>query len=236
MIKQVAALLVPLIFLQSCLGDLEPLPETIDTYHYYYHNLMVEYDLQWEIDDAVIGKGHSYGSPAQAVVSLTEPEQDVLIRVANSDNGLLIDSLSQLMFESASYMIAIMGTAEEPHLLCEAIDTRIPSAGMVKFRFLHTAEAMGPVDIYIGGSDAEHLALTTMNYTDLSEYQESSEERIWTSVIVVPAGTLPADSIILEYTANTIFRTGGSYLCILEHENSSGESSFQILADDQPVY
>lgn len=236
MIRYLSTLVVPLLLLQSCLGDTEPLPETIDTYHYYYNNLLEEYDLQWEIDDAVIGSGHSYGNPAQAIVSLSEPEQDVLIRAANSDNGLLIDSLSHRMYESASYMIAIMGTAQEPHLLCEPMDTRMPSAGMVKFRFLHTAEAMGPVDIYIGGSDAEHLALNAMGFTQLSEYQESSEEDIWTSVLVTPANTLPADSIILEYTANTVFRTGGVYLCILEHENSSSESSFQIMADDQPVY
>ena len=234
--RQIIALLLPLMLLQSCLKDLEPITETIDTYHYYYHNLMEEYDLQWEIDDAVIGSGHSYGTPAQAVFSLNEPEQEVLIRAANSDNGLLIDSLSHLMFESASYMIALMGTTDEPHLLCEPMDTRMPSAGMIKFRFLHTSEALGPVDIYIGGSDAEHLALPAMEYTQLSEYQETSEERIWTSVIVTPSNTLPADSIILEYMANTLFRTGGIYLCILEHENSSSESSFQIQADDQPVY
>ena len=236
MIKKIAALVVPILLLQSCLKDIDPLPETIDTYHYYYNNLMEEYDLQWEIDDAVIGSGHSYGMPAQAVVSLDEPEQEVLIRASNSDNGQLIDSLSQLMFESVSYMIALMGTAEQPHLLCEPMDTRMPSYGMVKFRFLHTAEALGPVDIYIGGSDAEHLALPVMEYAQLSEYQETSEELIWTSVIVTPANVIPADSIVLEYTANTIFRTGGIYMCILEHENSSSESSYQIKADEQPVY
>lgn len=236
MIKKIAALLVPILLLQSCLKDIDPKPGTIDTYHYYYNNLMEEYDLLWAIDDAVIGSGHSYGMPAQAVVSLNEPEQEVLIRAANSDNGLLIDSLSHLMFESVSYMIALMGTEEEPHLLCEPMDTRMPSFGMVKFRFLHTAEALGAVDIYIGGSDAEHLALPALEYTHLSEYQETSEEHLWTSVIVTPANVIPADSIVLEYTANTIFRTGGIYLCILEHENSSNESSFQILADDQPVY
>jgi hypothetical protein len=236
MIKQVSALLVTFMLLHSCLADMDPLPDTIDTYHYYYNNLMEEYDLQWEVDDALIGNGHSYGIPARATVSLTEPEQEVQIRAFNSENSLLIDSLSYRMFESFSYVIALMGTSENPHLLCEAMDTRMPSAGMVKLRFLHTAEALGDVDIYIGGSEAEHLAFTAMEYAHLSEYQETSEEQIWTSVIVTPANMLPADSTILEYTANRIFRTGGVYLCILEHESSSIESSFQIQAHDQAVY
>jgi hypothetical protein len=107
---------------------------------------------------------------------------------------------------------------------------------MVKFRFLHTAEAMGQVDIYIGGNDAEHLEITAMDFKQLSEYREISEDLIITSLIVTPANTLPADSIILEYNANMVFQAGWSYLCILEHETSSTESSFRIQADDQPIY
>ena len=101
---------------------------------------------------------------------------------------------------------------------------------------LHTSDTLGPVDIYMGGSDNEHLALSALEYTQLSEYQEVSDQRIWTSVLVTPAYTLPADSIILEYYANSYFQSGGVYLCVLEHENSSSESPFQIQPFNQPVY
>lgn len=237
MIKKIFILLViPILFLHSCLGDPEPLEQSIDTYHYYYNNLLESYDLQWEIDEKIIGSGHSYGIPAQAIVQLNEPEQEVLIRTRNPENNQLIDSLSHHMYELASYMIALLGTEEHPHLLCEQMDTRSPSAGRSKLRFLHTAETMGPVDIYIGGDQPEHLALSSMDYTDVSEYLETTEENLWTSITVTPSNYLPADSTILNYTVNTIFETGGIYLCILEHVSSSGESSFQIQVDDQPVY
>jgi hypothetical protein len=229
-------LLIPLMFLQSCLGDPDPLPETIDTYHYYYNNLLESYDLRWDINEVLIGSGHSYGFPAQAIVSLDMPEQDVLIRASNSDNGQLIDSLSYTMFENNAYMIAVMGTEEEPHLICETLDPRAPSPGMVKYRFLQTSEALGPVDIYVGGDLEEHLVLEAMDYTQLSDYFESSQLQLWTSVIVTPASMLPADSTILEYTANNVFEPGRIHLCILEHANSSPESSFQITVDDHPVY
>lgn len=237
MIRKIVVLLViPMMLLQSCLGDPEPIPESIDTYHYYYNYLLESYSLQWEIDETVIGSGHNYGIPAQAIVSLDEVEQEVLIRARNSENKQLIDSLSYTMYETGAYMIAVLGTEEEPHLLCEPMDTRGSSTNRVKFRFLHASEAMGPVDIYIGGDQPENLALAAMDFPQVSEYLEATQEQLWTSVIVTPANSLPADSTILEYTANNIFQAGWIHLCILEHISSSSESSFQIQVDDQPVF
>ena len=236
MIGKIAILLIPLFLLESCLGDPDPLPESIDTFQYYYNYLMEDYDLQWEIDETIIGSGHSYGIPAQAIFALHEPEQEVLIQSRNSENEMLIDSLSHTLYENGAYMIALMGTEQEPHLICEPMDPRRPSAGMVKLRFLHTAEAMGPVDIYIGGDQPEDLVLAAIDFTHVSDYFESTQQQLWTSVIVTPAGSLPADSSILEYTANNIFETGLIHLCILEHESNSVESSFQIQVHDDPVY
>jgi hypothetical protein len=225
-----------LLLLQSCLEDPDPLPQTIDTYHYYYNYLLESYSLQWEIDDQILGSDHSYGIPAQAVVTLNDTEQEVLIQSRNPENSQLVDSLSYNMFEYGAYMISQLGDEEEPILICETLDTRMPSRGRVKFRFLHAALAMGPVDIYIGGDQQESLALAEVDFTHVSEYLEATEELLWTSIIVTPASSLPADSTILKYEANTIFQTGGVYLCILEHISNSSESSYQIQVDDQPVY
>jgi hypothetical protein len=235
MIRKIAALVIPLMLLRSCLGDLDPIPPSIDTYHNYYNYLLESYDLQWEIDDQILGSGHSYGIPAQAIVTLNEPEQEVLIIARNDENGQLIDSLSYTMIEYGSYMIALMGTGEDPKLICETLDTRSPSAGMVKFRILHTSEAMGPVDIYIGGEQPESLMLAEVDFTDLSDYLEASPQQLWNSIIVTPASILPADSTILELQARE-FLSGGIYLCILEHASNSNESSFQMQVNMHPVY
>jgi hypothetical protein len=140
------------------------------------------------------------------------------------------------MFENGAYMIALLGTEEEPNLICEVMDTRIPSTGRVKFRFLHASKTMGPVDIYIGGDQAEYLALADVDFTHVSEYLEATEEKLWTSIIVAPANSLPADSTILEYTTNNIFQTGRIYLCTIGHISNSSESSYQMQVDVQPVY
>lgn len=234
--KIVAPLLLLIFSLQSCLKDPDPIPQTINSYQFYYNYLLESFDVQWEIDEKVIGSDHSYGYPAEAMTILDQSEQEVLFRVSNTDNGNLIDSLSYMLMENFSYMVAILGTEDEPHLLCEPLDTRRPSAGMIKVRFLHAAAAMGPVDIYIGGDLPENKALAGTSYPTVSEYLEFTEEKLWDAVIVTPADSLPADSTILSYTANIVFRTGSVYLCTIGHSNNSIESSFQMVADDQAVY
>ncbi|RLD93221.1 MAG: hypothetical protein DRJ29_09480 [Bacteroidetes bacterium] len=234
--KIVAPLLLMLILLSGCLKDPDPLPETIDTYQNYYNYFLESYAIQWDIDDEILGTGHAYGIPAEAIIILDQAEQELLIQALDSDSGLLLDSLSYTMFENGAYMTAILGSEEEPHLLCEPINTRPPATGMIKFRFLHASPDMGPVDIYIGGDLPEHKVLSSVDYTSVTEYSEATEEQLWEAIIVTPADSLPADSSILSYTVNTIFRSGWSYICAIAHSSSSIESSYQILVDDQPIY
>ena len=237
MIKIVTApLILMLILLSGCLKDPEPIPETIDSYQNYYNYFLEAYGVQWEIDETILGSGHAYGIPAEAILTLDQTEQTVLIQASDADGGFLLDSLSYTMVENGAYMTAILGNEEEPHLLCEPIDIRPPSPGMVKYRFLHTAPVMGPVDIYIGGEQAEHKVLSGVEYTSVSEYIESTEEELWVSVVVTPANILPTDSSILSYTVNTIFQSGWSYLCAIGHSAGSLDSPYQIFVDDQPIY
>ncbi len=237
MIKNIATpLFLMLILFSACQKDPDPIPDTIDTYHTYYNYLLEPYPVQWEIDDEIIGSGHEYGIPAQAIISLNQVEQELHIQTRDSESGLWLDSLSHTMYENGAYMIAILGTEEEPHLMCEPMDTRPPASGMIKFRFLHAAPVLGLVDIYIGGDLAENKVLSEVDYTFVTEYAEATEENLWEAVIVTPANILPADSTIMSYTVNTIFRTGWIYLCTIGHSENSIESSYQIQVDDQPIF
>lgn len=237
MMKKIAIPLVSiLILLSSCLKDPDPIPYTIDTYHKYYNFLLEPYQVQWEIDQVVIGIEHEYGYPAAAIVSLSETPQDALIKIRISEGGMLLDTLSHTFFEGGAYMIAILGTEEEPNLICEQIDTHAPATGMVKFRFLHTSPALGPVDIYIGGDSIENKVFSGLDFSSVSEYAEVTEIDLWEVVLITPANSLPADSTILSYTANNIFRAGSSYLCTIGHSSSSIEASYEMQVDNQPIY
>lgn len=237
MIKKIAGpLLFMFVLLSGCLEDPDPLPQTIDTYQFYYNYLTEAYDLQWEIDGEIIGTGHTYGIPAGAVIQLDQVEQEVLFQTRNPDSGVMLDSLSCLLFENGSYMLAQLGSEEEPHLLCKALDSHPPTTGMIKFHFMHAAATMNPVDIYIGGDQPEDKVLSGLDYTSVTEYLESTQEKFWEAIIVTPTNSLPADSTILSYTVNTIFQIGRTYLCTIGHSENSIESAYQIQVDEHPVY
>jgi hypothetical protein len=229
-------LLFIMVMLPGCLDDPEPIPQTIVTYEYFYNMLLEPYDVQWELDDAIIIADQSYGNPSSAFAVLDQPEQEVLFRTRSSDSGLLLDSLSYFLKETGSYILAILGSEEEPHLLCEPIDTHFPSTGMIKLRFMHAAPDMSPVDIYIGGNQPENKVVSGESYATLSEYLEATEENLWNAILITPANTLPSDSTILSITANSIFHHGSSYLCIIGHSQSDSESSYQFQFNEQPIY
>lgn len=222
--------------LKACLPEPEPVSETLNTFQYYYNYLLESYDLQWEINNKLIGTGHTYGEPAEAIVSLDMAEQLVSFQARDSDSGLLIDTLSRNLVVNGAYMVAILGTEEEPHLLCEQMNTRYPSLGMVKYRFLHAAPELGPVDIYIGGDQPDYKVLSGVDFADVTEYYENTEYDLWESILITPLNTLPADSTILSYTANATFRSGWIYLCTINHVSPTTESSLEMQVYEQPIY
>ena len=234
-IKPAVPILVLAVSLTACLKDPDPLPQTINTYQYYYNYLLETYDLQWEIDGQVLGS-HSYGSPAQAIIQLDTAEQEVLFRTRNPQTGSTIDSLSVSLYENQAYMLAMLGTEEDAHLLCEPMDTRYPSTGMVKYRFLHAVPSLGPVDVYTGGDMPENKVISGASFPEVTEYYESTEVDMWESIIITPANILPADSVLLSYTVNTIFRSGWVYLCTINHIDPDTTSSIEMQVFDQPIY
>ncbi len=147
MINKIATpLLLMLILLSGCLKDPDPIPETIDTYQKYYNYFLEPYAIQWDIDDEILGTGHAYGIPAEAIIILDQAEQELLIQALDSDSGLLLDSLSYTMLENGAYMTAILGSEEEPHLLCEPIDTRPPASGMVLYNQVSRRSSQGSIE------------------------------------------------------------------------------------------
>ena len=133
-------------------------------------------------------------------------------------------------------MVSIVGSEEEPSMLCDTMDTSFPTQGMVKMRFLQASESMGAIDIYIGGELPEHKKLTGISYGQLSEYVEATQESFWNAVIVTPAESAPADSTILSYTENTNFIPNKTYFGIINHNEVDPESSHRMQVFDQPSY
>ena len=234
--KIIVLLLGSLLFFPSCLGDHDPVPETIEARLIFYNNLMESDKVVWEVDQTGSVSGQPYGLPAEGVADLEDYSQLVHIKATTLDGGTALDSLDYHMDPFRYYMVAVLGTEEEPQLLCDTIDTAFPTIGLIKVRFLQASEGIGTIDIYVGGGTPEHLILSGIEYSQLSDYVEATQEAIWNAIIITPMGMLPADSTILSYTANNNFNPNKTYFGVINHTEIDPESSFRMQVFSQPVY
>jgi len=234
--KILIVLLGSLILLPACFDDPIPGPENLTARLIFYNNLMEADKIIWKVEEAESTSGQSYGIPYEGTVEVGGYDYPVRIAASTLEGGVTLDSLDCSLDPFSYYMVSIIGTEEEPRLQCDSMDTSFPSPGMVKMRFLQASESMGEVDIYIGGDLPEHRRFIGIAYGQLSEYVEATEESFWTAIIVTPAQTAPADSIILSYTVNINFAHNKTYFGIINHNETDPESSFRMQVFDQPSY
>lgn len=224
------------LLLPACLDDPPAGPDTLEATLVCYNNLMEADKVLWKVDDAQVNSGQSYGD---AILSMKEVEgygHQVRIIASTLEGGVDLDTVDYLLDPFRYYMIALMGSEEESLMICDTMDTSFPTLGLVKMRFLQAAENMGAVDIYVGGGLPEHRKLTGIEYGQLTEYIEASQESFWTAIMVTPADMAPDDSTILSYTVNNDFIPNTTYFGIMNHTEVDPESSFRMQVYNQPSY
>jgi hypothetical protein len=234
--KMLIVLLGSLILLPGCLPDPDTGPENLTARIIFYNNLLEADKILWKVEDAESASGYSYGIPYEASVDVDGYSHPVRIKASTLEGGVTLDSLDYTLDPFRYYMVSIIGTEEEPRLLCDTMDTSFPTQGLVKMRFLQASESMGDIDIYIGGELPEHRKLSGISYGQLSEYLEATQESFWNAVIITPAESTPADSTILSYTVNNIFIPNNTYFGIINHNEVDPESSYRMQVFSQPSY
>jgi len=234
--KMIIVLLGSLILLPACLDDPITGPENLTSRLIFYNNLMEADKILWKVEDAESLSGQSYGIPVEGAVEVEGYSHQVIITASTLEGGVALDSLDYSLDPFNYYMVSIMGTEEEPRLLCDSMDTSFPTLGMVKMRFLHASESMGDIDIYIGGELPEHQKLSGVAYGQLSEYVEETQESFWNAIIITPAEFTPADSTILSYTVNNNFIRNKTHFGIINHTEVDPESSFRMQVFNQPSF
>ncbi|TFH25123.1 MAG: hypothetical protein E4H10_09715 [Bacteroidia bacterium] len=234
--KMIIVLLGSLVLLPACLDDPFTGPENLTAGLVFYNNLMEADKVIWKVDDSESLGGQSYGMPIEGSVEVDGYNHQVRIKASTLEGGVTLDSLDYFLDPFSYYMISIVGSEEEPHLLCDTMDTSFPTLGLVKMRFLQASESMGAIDIYIGGELPEHRKLSGIGFGQLSEYIEASQESLWNAIIFTPAEVAPADSTILSYTVNKNFMPNRTYFAITNHSEVDPESSFRMQVFNQPSH
>jgi hypothetical protein len=224
------------LLLPACLDDPITGPETPEAGLIFYNNLLEADKVLWKVDETVSTVGQAYGVPIPGAVEVDGFAQQTRFVASTLDGGIGLDSFDLFLDPYRYYMISVMGTEEEPLLVSDTIDTSFPTLGLVKMRFLHASEAMGAVDIYVGGELPEHRKLTGITYGEISVYVEDTQESFWNAVIVTPADMTPGDSTLLSYTVNKNFIPNKSYFGIINHAEADPESSFRMQVFNQPSF
>ena len=237
--KYRALLLFVMLFLAGCLDDPAPDPplgDSIQSYFIIYNFLTEPYDVSWDINNIIVESAHSYGTSLIGITTLDQVSQDVTFTVKESGTDRVIESEVFGLQQNQYKIVSIMGTENIPYLLVDSLSPAAPSTNMIKLRFMQAAMEMGPIDLYIGGDTPEHKVFSSLAFSDITDYYETSEKNLWEAIIITPHDISPSDSTIFSYTANNIFVPNHVYLGVLGHISSSTSSFLHLQLFDQSFY
>lgn len=234
--KMIMLLLGSLLLLPSCLEDPLEVPDTLEARLIFYNNLLETDKVVWDVDDIETISEQSYGIPVEGVVEVEDYSQQVRFDASTLDGEVDLGGFDYFVDPYRYYMISVVGSEQDPFMVYDTIDTSYPTLGMVKMRFLQASEAMGDVDIYVGGELPEHLKLSGVNYKQLTPYLEATQEAFWSAIVITPAQIAPADSIILSFEFNNNFMPNSIYFGVINHVEADFESSFRMQVFNQPSY
>ena len=113
-------------------------------------------------------------------------------------------------------------------------DLTEPATGHVRIRFLHASQDVGPVDIYIGGTTADHKKVTDLKFSDFSNYIEVSHADVSAMIVCTEAGVLPDPATnLLTIEANTSHEADKIYLDALASETIVATSKVSLFVTEQ---
>ena len=235
--KKYTIVLISLLIIGGCTKDPDPVPPIDANYSYFnLYNFLVEpYNVSWEIDDDVVVSEQLYGSANLEFLAMDKDSTEMTFTVKESEAERIIDGLTQQVERFKYYLLAIMGNEGDPTILYEPMDLGQPSLGLIKLRIMHATMELGPLDIYIGGSTPDHKILSDIQFAQITEYIEASEENLWQAIIITPHNMTPEDSTLLSYTVNNAFSPNHIYMGVIGHTTSSSTSSLYLHLFNQPV-
>lgn len=207
--------LIP-IFLVSCKKDPKEQPVEIRSYVMIHSLLKESFPLIWSADDVEVPTEQDYGNRILGAVLIDDVHQEISFEVKNADSDELIESILLDMEMNKYYLIILYGTAEDPILVVEELDSARPMSGNVGFQFLHVVPTLDSVDVYMGGTEPTDRKVTDMSFTEFSDRFEVFDYVARTSVAVVIHGeTYDPEKEVLSYTYNDLIVSGTNYLSVL---------------------
>lgn len=227
MTKLLAPFILLAVFLFSCDTEPEPEPEVIRAYCNLHHFIPEVEGILWEINGEELPDMQPYSELFRSSVVLEVTSEEIEFILKDAENLDVLISQSLLLEEDKFYNIIVTGSAEDPVLLFEEVDTSNPQAGKVKFQVLHSIPGQGPIDVYMGDTILDKRVVTALEYIELSEAFEASDYDAISSITATAhSDAYHQDSVLLHSDYNDLVVSGASYLMVVSH--NTHETSSQL--------
>ncbi len=234
--KLLPLLLITFTILGSCKKD--PVPVEIRSYVLIHSLLKDSFALTWSADDVDVPYEQDYGDRILGAVLIDDVHEEIFFAVKNADSGELIETFLLDMEMNTYYLVILYGTADDPILVVEELDTSRPQDGYAGFRFLHVVPTLDSVDVYMGGTELTDRKVTDMSYTEFSDRFEVYDYVARTSVIVAIHGdTYDPDKEVLNDTyIDPPVLAGFNYLSILGYAvGDTADTDLKLWLYDLPA-
>ena len=220
----------------SCNNDPEPEPEGIRAYCNLYHFIPEMGSVLWDVSEEEFPNESLYAKQIFTRVFLEEAEEELVFAVKHpGTKEVLVSQLFQLE-EEKYYNVIVCGSAEDPTLFIKEIDTSHPAAGMVKFQFLHSIPAQGPIDIYMGDTTVNNRMLTALDHLELSDPFEVSDFDVRLSMTATAhSDEYMQDSVLLNSVYNDVVVSGANYLTVVAHHSYDTTSNLSFWLFNLPL-
>jgi hypothetical protein len=216
---------IPLL-LASCKKDPDPQPIEIRSYVSIHSLLREPFAIEWEVDGVTVPNEQAYGSRILGAVLLDEQTEEISFTANNFDTGSQVESLLLTMDMNKYYMIVLYGSADEPILSIHELETTRPQDGQVKFQFLHAANTLDSVDIYMGGTEPEDRVVTDLSFSEYSEYFQVQDYEARTSVTLCLHGEVyDPEKELLNYEYNDMIVSNINYFSVVGYASGDTLSS-----------
>lgn len=217
--------ILPLL-LTSCKKDPEPTPVDIRAYASIISLLREPFSITWVVDGVEVPDDQAYGQRIMGGILMAGDTEEISFTANNADTGSQIESLLLNMERDKDYLIVLYGSADEPLMLFQELETTRPEPSQVKFLFLHAADSLDPVDIYMGDTEVENREVSNLSYSELSEYFQVSDYSARTSVTVSEHGDVfDPEKEFMNYTFNDLIVSNTNYFSVVGYENGDREDA-----------
>jgi hypothetical protein len=170
------------------------------------------------VDDVEVQDEQDYGSRLLGAVLLESDSEEISFTAKNSDTGAQIESLLLTMEKDKQYLIVLYGSADDPVLAFQEVESTRPQDGKVKFHFLHAASSLDSIDVYMGGTEVEDKVVEDLSFTEFSGYFEVPDYEARSSVVVSVHGDVyDPEKEILSYEYNDLIASNVSYFSVFAY-------------------